>query len=109
MAQKTIVTMLCDIPHAGEVDGTESVTFAFDGSTYEIDLCGEHSKDIREKLAAFADHARKASPVSRARRGRVNSGRRSGDVREWARKHGYEVSERGRISTKIITDYDAAH
>lgn len=109
MAQKTIVTMVCDIPHDGEVDGTESVSFAFDGSAYEIDLCGAHSKEIREKLAAFADYARKASPVARARRARANSGRRSAEVREWARQHGYEVSERGRIPSKIISDYEAAH
>jgi Lsr2 len=109
VAQKTIVTMVCDIPHDGEVDGTESISFAFDGSAYEIDLCGVHSKEIRDKLAGFADYARKAAPVARARRVRVNPGRRSADVRAWARDHGYEVSERGRIPSKIISDYEAAH
>jgi hypothetical protein len=108
VAQKTIVTMVCDIPHDNEVDGTESVSFAFDGSAYEIDLCGAHSKEIREKLASFADYARRASAVNRGRR-RMSSGRRSGEVRQWARQHGYEVSERGRIPTKIITDFEAAH
>lgn len=109
VAQKTIVTMVCDIPHEDEVDGTESVSFAFDGSVYEIDLCGVHSKEIRDKLAAFADYARKASPVARARRARANAGRRSAEVREWARRSGYEVSERGRIPSKVIADYEAAH
>lgn len=109
MAQKTIVTMVCDIPHDSEVDGTESVSFAFDGSAYEIDLCGAHSKEIREKLSSFADYARKASTLNRGKRARVSAGRRSGDVRQWARQHGYEVSERGRIPTKILSDYESAH
>ena len=43
MAQKTVVTVVCDLPHDGEVEGTESVSFAFDGNAYEIDLCGPHS------------------------------------------------------------------
>ena len=101
--------MVCDIPHDSEVSGTESVSFAFDGSAYEIDLCGVHSKEIREKLSSFADYARKASTANRGRRARVNSGRRSAEVRQWARQHGYDVSERGRIPTKIISDYESAH
>jgi nucleoid-associated protein Lsr2 len=109
VAHKTIVTMVCDIPHDAEVDGTESVSFAFDGSAYEIDLCTTHSKDFRERLAAFSDYARKASPVARARRARTNSSRRSADVRAWALSQGYEVSERGRIPSKVISDYEAAH
>ena len=101
--------MVCDIPHDGEVDGTESISFAFYGSAYEIDLCGVHSKEIREKLAGFADYARKAPSLARTRRVRVNSGRRSADIRAWAREHGYEVSERGRSPSKVISDYEAAH
>ncbi len=65
MAQKTVVTVVCDLPHDGEVDGTESVSFAFDGNAYEIDLCGPHSKELREKIGAFADHARRAAAGGR--------------------------------------------
>ena len=39
MAQKTVVTVVCDLPHDDEVEGSESVSFAFDGNAYEIDLC----------------------------------------------------------------------
>ena len=30
-------------------------------------------------------------------------------VREWARQHGHDVSDRGRISEDILEAYDAAH
>lgn len=109
MVQKTVVTLVCDIPHDGEVDGTESVSFAFDGSAYEIDLCGAHSKEIREKLTAFADYARKSAPAARIRRARVSAGRDSAEVRAWARQEGYAVSDRGRIPSKVISDYEAEH
>lgn len=110
MAQKTVVTVVCDLPHDGEVDGTESVSFAFDGNAYEIDLCGAHSKELREKIGAFAEHARRATAGGRRRKSRSGPGReQSAEIREWARQHGHKVSERGRIPGHIIEQYRAAH
>ena len=110
MAQRTVVTVVCDLPHDGEVEGSESVSFAFDGAAYEIDLCGAHSKELREKIGVFADHARRGTTASRRRRGRAGPGReRSSEIREWARQHGHKVSERGRIPGNIIAEYEAAH
>lgn len=110
MAHKTVVTVVCDLPHDGEVEGTESVSFAFDGNAYEIDLCGPHSKELREKIGVFADHARRATAGSRRRKARTGQVReRSSDIREWAKQHGHKVSERGRIPASIIAEYEAAH
>ncbi len=111
MAQKTVVTVVCDLPHDGEVEGTESVSFAFEGTAYEIDLCGPHSKEFREKIGQFADHARRVSTGGgRRRRNRTGPGReRSSEIREWARQQGKKVSERGRIPSSIIAEYEAAH
>jgi hypothetical protein len=110
MAQRTVVTVVCDLPHDGEVEGTESVSFAFDGNAYEIDLCEPHSKELREKIGAFADHARKATAGSRRRKPRTGPGReQSAEIREWARSKGHKVSERGRIPSQILADYHASH
>ena len=110
MAQRTVVTVVCDLPHDGEIDGTESVSFAFDGNAYEIDLCETHSKELREKIGAFADHARKATAGSRRRKPRTGPGRElSSEIREWARAKGHKVSERGRIPSQILAEYHASH
>src|SRR5258707_15080551 len=110
MAQKTVVRVVCDLPHDGEVDGTESVSFAFDGNAYEIDLCGPHSKELREKFGAFADHARRAAAGGRRRKARAGPVReRSSEIREWARQRGNKVREGGRIPGNIIAEYEAAH
>lgn len=104
------MTVVCDLPHDEEVEGTESVSFAFDGNAYEIDLCAPHSKELREKVGVFADHARRASAVGRRRKARSGPGReRSSEIREWARQRGHKVSERGRIPASIIAEYEAAH
>ena len=110
MAQKTVVTVVCDLPHDGEIEGTESVSFAFDGNGYEIDLCEPHSKELREKIGRFADHARRASASGRRRKARTGPGReRSSEIRAWARQRGQKVSERGRIPASIIAEYEAAN
>jgi len=109
MAQRTVVTVLCDLPHDNEVEGTESVSFAIDGHAYEIDLCAPHGTEIREKIAVFAEHSRR---VTGGRRRRTRSGRsreRNSDIRAWARKRGHHVSDRGRIPDSVIAAYDAAH
>jgi hypothetical protein len=58
MAQKVKVTVVCDLPHDGEVEGTETVSFSFDGTAYEVDVCSPHAKELREKFGPYTDHAR---------------------------------------------------
>jgi hypothetical protein len=109
MAQRTVVTVLCDLPHDNEAEGTESVSFSIDGHSYEIDLCAVHGNEIREKVSVFAEHGRR---VTGGRRRRTRSGRsreRNSDIREWARGRGHHVSDRGRIPDSVIAAYDAAH
>jgi hypothetical protein len=113
MAQKTVVTVVCDLPHDGEVEGTETVSFAFDGTAYEIDVCATHAKDLREKFGNYVEHARRVAGGGgggRRRRSRSGPGReRSSEIRAWAKQRGHKVSERGRIPAAIITEYESSH
>jgi|SRR5215475_4004885 len=111
MAQKTVVTVVCDLPHDGEVEGTETVSFAFDGTAYEIDVCAAHAKELREKFGEYTEHARRASAAGgRRRRARSGPGReRSSEIRAWAKQRGHKVSERGRIPAAIIAEYESSH
>ncbi|HEX9518715.1 MAG TPA: histone-like nucleoid-structuring protein Lsr2, partial [Streptosporangiaceae bacterium] len=34
---------------------------------------------------------------------------RNSEIREWARKRGQDVSDRGRIPDSVIASYEAAH
>jgi hypothetical protein len=110
MAQKTVVTVLCDLPHDKDVEGTESITFSLEGSVFEIDLCASHSKEFRDKVGGFAHHARRIRGGARGRRTRSGRNReRNADIRDWAREHGHEISDRGRIPESVIAAYDADH
>jgi hypothetical protein len=108
--QKVVVTIVCDFPHDGEVDATETVSFAFEGASYEIDLCSAHAREFREAFSQYIKHARRVRPVSHRRRARAGPGReRSAEIRAWAKQRGHKVSERGRIPAAIITEHESTH
>ena len=111
MVQKTVVTMVCDLPHDEEVGGNETVSFSVDGTGYEIDVCTAHAKELHDIFGGYIAHARRASAVGRPRRKtRSGPGReRSSEIRQWARERGEKVSERGRIPASIIQEYEASH
>lgn len=112
MAQKVQVLLVDD------VDGStadETVTFALDGVTYEIDLTSARASELRDSFATWVGHARKVggrSSSSSARPAARRSSRGASDasaIRDWAKGQGLEVSERGRISAEVRQAYDAAH
>jgi nucleoid-associated protein Lsr2 len=105
MAQKVQVILVDDID-GGAAD--ETVSFAVDGTSYEIDLSKKNAAQLRDALAPWVGSARKASG-SRSRRSRSGRTNDSADVRAWAKGKGLAVSERGRISADIRAKYDAAH
>lgn len=122
MAQKVQVMVVCDV-HDDEAEGAETVSFALDGTNYEVDVCEEHASALRDAFAPFVGAARRAGRGEQGsqRRGGGRGRRSSGDgggssnkertqaVRDWARENGYKVSERGRLSGEVVAAYEAAH
>lgn len=105
MAQRVHVVLEDDIDGS---EAAETVSFALDGTTYEIDLNDQNAAALREALSPYIGHARKAS---RARRGAGSSARSSSgsasDIRAWARSNGHQVSDRGRVPQEIVDAYAA--
>jgi hypothetical protein len=117
MAQKVQVLLVCDL-HEGEVEGTETIAFGLDGSSYEIDVCEEHAAELRDAFAPYVGAGRRAgraavAPAQRRAGRRSAAGgadkQRVADIREWARRNGHQVSERGRIAANVLAAYEAAH
>ena len=107
MAQKVNIVLVDDIDHT---DADETVTFGLDGKNYEIDLNTKNANALREALAPYIGHARRAGGGARRSSSRGGSSRSSaGDIREWAKANGFEVSERGRISSEVREAYASAH
>jgi hypothetical protein len=109
MAQKVQVLLVDDID-GGTAD--ETVTFALDGVSYEIDLTTQHAAELRDALGTWVGHARKVggrrAPGRASNGGAAHRSTDAGAVREWAKSAGYTVSDRGRIPAEIREAYDAA-
>lgn len=91
--------------------GAETVTFGFDGVSYEIDLSKKNRAKLEKAFAPYVEHGRKVAK-SRRQPGGSRSGAARVDravVRGWARQQGLKVSERGRISADVMDRYEAAH
>ncbi|NYG53809.1 histone-like nucleoid-structuring protein Lsr2 [Nocardioides perillae] len=121
MAQKVHIQLVDDLDGT---EATETVSFGLDGTSYEIDLNDEHAAQLRDALAPYVGHARKAGG---RRSGGGGGGRRSSagsssssssggnggpsakEIRDWARENGWEVPDRGRVAAEVREAYDAAH
>lgn len=95
-----------------DIDGSaaeETVRFALDGNSYEIDLNSAHAEELRATLAPYASAGRR-TPGSAGKTRRPASGRsRSAEIRAWAQAQGLSLNSRGAISREITAKYDAAH
>ncbi|MFD7917643.1 Lsr2 family protein [Streptomyces sp. NPDC059740] len=112
MAQKVQVLLVDDL-EGGEAD--ETVTFALDGKTYEIDLNTANAEKLRESLADFVKAGRRTGGRSTAGRGSGKSRASSGGnpdtakIRAWAKKNGYNVNDRGRVPADIKEAFEKAN
>ena len=109
MAKKTVVLLEDDIDGS---EATETLSFALDGSDYEIDLNEGHAKELRDALARFTNAGRKVSrgrgrPASRTKS--AHGGPDAKAVRMWAAENGIPVNTRGRIQAEVVEKYEAAH
>lgn len=123
MAQKTIVTMLSDLSETEETEDNPVITeeFGLDGVTYEIDVLATEKAALRDALAPYVAAARKtgrirgggrqtartaSSPTRAAQSTSTYDRETSQKIREWAKAHGMEVSERGRIPKDITEAWE---
>ncbi len=114
MAQKVTVSLVDDMD-GGLAD--ETVEFGLDGAAYEIDLSNQNAVALRDTLSSYVTHARRSGggrrrANSKAQASAGGAGRRASvdreqnqAIREWARKRGMKVSDRGRIPADVLESY----
>jgi hypothetical protein len=108
MAQKIEVHLEDDLD-GGPADHTAS--FALDGRNYEIDLSTANAEKLREALRPFVSAARKASTGNGRRKRPTGISHPAGEtpaIRAWARQHGHQISDSGRIHQTVKDAYYAA-
>lgn len=112
MAQIREIRLIDDLD--GE-KADETVEFGLDGKSYEIDLSAGNADKLRDALASYVGAARKVA-ANRRRASTVSSNgaaarkpsidrEQNQAIREWARKRGMKVSDRGRIPAEVLETY----
>lgn len=104
MAQRVHIVLEDDIDGS---EAAETVSFALDGVSYEIDLSEANAAKLRDEFAAWTGHARRVG-------GRKSTGRKvkagsANDIRAWAISQGMQVSSRGRVPAEIREAYEKAN
>ena len=102
MAQRT-VTILSDDLDGKEGSDIQTLTFGFDGATYEIDLSKKNRDAMEKALTPYLNAARKPA----GSRGRASSLTPRSSVttkdRMWLRENGFpEIKDRGRLSKQAL-------
>lgn len=108
--RQTVVTKIDDLTEKPYEEG-ETLTFAFAGKSYEIDLNKRNAAQFRKTMARYMNGAR---PVRgrghKARTGDVRHDREEvASVRAWARENGHEVADRGRVPESVWDAYREAN
>jgi hypothetical protein len=112
VAQKVTVSLIDDLD-GDKAD--ETVEFGIDGKSYEIDLSSSNADKLRDALASYVAAARRpggrrrsgggaAASAAAARRPSVDREQNQA-IRDWARKRGMKVSDRGRIPADVLEAY----
>lgn len=84
------------------------VSFCLDGVWFEIRLGAANAARLRAVLERFIRAARRV-PATAPVPVRSVDAHLAQAVRQWAREHGYRISDRGRLSAIVLEAYERAH
>jgi hypothetical protein len=104
MAQRVVVTLSDDIDGGA---AEETVQFAVDGKSYEIDLSTQNAEKLREALAPYVAAGRKQSRSGKAIR-HTEIAPDPKTVRAWAQSRGIDLPARGRLPKHVYEAFSEA-
>jgi hypothetical protein len=114
MGERISIKLYDDIDNTK--DATTQVHFEYGGKRYRIDLCDENvalfDAAMQPYVRAARELAKNGKPVTRRKKAEPSAREkreRNAEIRAWAIKKRYEVSDRGIIPAAIIEAYEAAH
>ncbi|MBB2945725.1 hypothetical protein FB565_005483 [Actinoplanes lutulentus] len=110
---KQIIHKLVDDLDNGDAD--ETVKFALDGIQYEIDLSEKNAAKLREVFEPYLNAGSRVARggvvvggrAARGRGGATADREQNKAIREWAKKAGKDISDRGRIPQEIVEEFHA--
>lgn len=113
---EVVIRQLVDDIDGTEISegGGERVEFSLRGVNYQIDLSNANVAKLEKAFKPYITAAEKIGGTRQTRRSKAKASGRTPPrqlavIRDWARKNGYEVADRGRIKGEIVEAFEAAH
>lgn len=95
-----------------EENEAETIRFAWNGEHRIIDLNKQHAAEMRKAIDPYLSNSRRVDTAGKARAPRTTSPADDMDerrkIRDWAKRAGKHVSDRGKISADIVEAYEKA-
>lgn len=106
MARKVQVLLVDDLDGTDLGTKGETIEFALDGHSYEIDLSDKHAKSLRDAMGQYVEHARRAVKSSGGRRAHSTAAgvdrSETKAARAWLVQNGHlGADSRGRIKGEL--------
>ena len=112
MAQHFQVRYTDDIDGSDLGETANTLSYAFEGKEYSIDLSDDNAEAFRQTIAPYIEAGHRVASA-KAKAARKNTGKTppadTKAIREWARENGHDVSDRGRIPADVMNAYAAAN
>lgn len=113
MAERIVRKLIDDIDGSEIQDGDgERVEFSLRGGHYQIDLSKANVAKLEKVIKPYVEAAAKIrgskGPRAKAKGNGKAAPQELAAIREWARKNGREVANRGRIKAEIVEAFEAA-
>lgn len=89
----------------------ETVSFAYDGKSYTIDLTEAEKGEFAKVLSPYLDVAEEAQTVPATGQTSIpaqGTGPDPAKVRAWAQENGIEVNAKGRVPHSVIAQFERA-
>lgn len=109
MAARTVVVRVDDLDGSDLGDGGSTVSLAFQGVEYQLDLSDDNAAQLEAVLQPYLSVARRAGGRRRGGSQPSTSGKNTSEVRAWAKANGHEVNGRGRLPAEVVAAYNAAN
>lgn len=114
MAKRTTVYLVDDL--SGDTgDDITTVEFGLDGADYQIDLTAPNAQALRSVFEPYVTHARRVGGRAKRSLRRTNqtapamTRQQAKEVRHWAKRNGFTLSDRGRIPAEVLDAFHADH
>jgi maltooligosyltrehalose synthase len=92
-----------------DIDGSpahQTVTLAYKGVSYSIDLNHHNAESLDNALRPYLDKA--ARETKKRTRTSPQNRERNDNIRIWAHQNSVDVPDRGRIPASVIAEYESA-